>query len=64
MIELSNTAQAELAQYLSTGEIDATGDLYYEFYEYYANEIDVCVREDEDQLYDYLLSKIDELSKV
>jgi hypothetical protein len=62
MIELSERATTELALYRSTGEIDATGDLYYEFYEYYANEIDVRVREDEERLYDYVLSKIKELA--
>lgn len=61
MIELSSGATEELKYYRNTGEIDATGDLYYEMYEYYANDIDVRVREDEDLQYDYVMSKIQEL---
>jgi hypothetical protein len=61
MIELSNGATEELAHYRSTGEIDCTKDLYNEMYEYYANEIDVEVREDDELLYDYIMNKMQEL---
>lgn len=61
MIELSEGAREELAHYRKTGEIDTTGELYYEMYELYANDIDVRVREDEELQYDYVMHKVKEL---
>ena len=51
-----------LAKFLETGYIDTTSDLYYNMYEYYANQMPDRVRRNMDKQYDFITAKIREVA--
>jgi hypothetical protein len=53
--------QQEFDKFITTGEIDSTGDLYNELYEYFANDMDPDLRQDYDAQFDYIIGKLCEL---
>ena len=52
----------ELAEFLKTGYIDTTSDLYYEMYEYYADQMDPKTRRNQDAQYDFITNKIKQVA--
>lgn len=54
--------KADLAEFLKTGYLDTTSDLYYQMYEYYANQMDPKTRRDQDAQYDFITNKIREVA--
>ena len=56
--------QQEFDQFMATGEIDTTGDLYNEMYEYYANEMNPRQRRNMEAQYDYITGKLRELGAM
>jgi hypothetical protein len=56
--------QQEFDQFIATGEIDTTGDLYNEMYEYYANEMNPRQRRNMEAQYDYITGKLRELGAM
>ena len=57
-MELSQEATLELAVYKQTGELDATGALYNEVYEYFANAMHPRTRQRDDRQYTYIMRRI------
>lgn len=53
----------EVKKFASTGELDPTGDLFYELYEYYANGLPVAVRQNPARLEKVLTNKVGPLLK-
>lgn len=56
--------KADLEEFLKTGYLDTTSDLYYQMYEYYANQMDPKVRRNQDAQYDFITGKIREIVGV
>lgn len=48
----------EVIAFVKTGQLDPTGDLFYEMYEYYANEIPVHIRQNPRKLAKVITAKI------
>jgi hypothetical protein len=59
--QLSTVAQAQLAAYKATGELDSTGELYNEAYELLANAMHPRTRCSAELQYDYILRRIKQL---
>jgi hypothetical protein len=59
--ELSAKAQAQLAIYKQTGEIDCTEELYNEAYEILANAMHPRTRQDFERQYSYIMRRINKL---
>jgi hypothetical protein len=60
-MQLSTQAQNELAAYKRTNELDTTGHLYNDVYEYVANDMCESTRQDEELQYDYVMGCINKL---
>ena len=60
-MQLSEQAQQQLAVYKQTGELDTTQELYYEAYEWLANEMSERTRCSFDLQYDYVMRRIKRL---
>jgi len=57
-MELSQEAAQELAAYKQTGELDCSGALYNEVYEYFANDMHPRTRQRDDRQYTYVMRRI------
>jgi hypothetical protein len=60
-MELSNAAKQELAVYKQTKELDSSGALYNEVYEYYANSMSISTRTRPARQFAYCLRRINKL---
>jgi len=59
--QLSTVAQAQLAAYKATGELDSAGELYNEAYEQLANAMHERTRCSAELQYDYVMRRIRKL---
>lgn len=53
---------AALDEFLQTGYLDTTSDLYNQMYDYYANQMPSSIRRNQDAQYDFITAKIREIA--
>ena len=53
-----------LAEFLKTGYLDTTSELYNQMYDYYANQMPSSVRRNMDKQYDFITAKIREIAGI